>query len=253
MKTIKIKDIVIGEGLPKVIIPLMGQTGEDLLDELEKVKNMKPDLIEWRADAFEKVEDYNSVLAVLDLLRDQLSGTPLIFTFRSHKEGGKKQITESYYIELLQRVIRSKKVELVDVELFIGDSVIRKLVSLAEEHQVLIIASNHDFTQTPAKEEIICRLRKMQDLGAHIPKIAVMPNNVQDVLTLLDATNTMNTIYADRPIITMAMGPLGIISRLSGELFGSSCTFGAGMSASAPGQIPADELRKVLEIIHKNS
>ena len=55
------------------------------------------------------------------------------------------------------------------------------------------------------KADIIYRLRKMQDMNADIPKIAVMPQNRKDVLTLLAATEEMATNYADRPIITISM------------------------------------------------
>ena len=72
------------------------------------------------------------------------------------------------------------------------------------------------------------------------------------LLVLLDATNTMKTKYADRPFITMSMSGTGLISRLSGAVFGSACTFGAGKEASAPGQIPVNQLRSVLEIIDQN-
>ncbi|STS80155.1 3-dehydroquinate dehydratase [Klebsiella pneumoniae] len=65
--------------------------------------------------------------------------------------------------------------------------------------------SNHDFHKTPAQEDIIYRLRRMQDLGADLPKIAVMPQSPQDVLTLLAATLTMKEKYATRPLITMSM------------------------------------------------
>ena len=82
-----------------------------------------------------------------------------------------------------------------------------------------VIMSNHDFQKTPAKGEIIKRLKKMQDLDADLPKIAVMPNSSADVLTLLSATEDMATKYADRPLVTMSMGGLGSISRLSGEIF----------------------------------
>ena len=47
-----------------------------------------------------------------------------------------------------------------------------------------VIASNHDFDKTPAKSDLIYRLRKMQDMGADIPKMAVMPQTKKDVLTL---------------------------------------------------------------------
>ena len=90
----------------------------------------------------------------------------------------------------------------------------------------------------------------MQEYRADIPKIAVMPKSVADVITLLDATHTMKTQYADRPLITMSMGGKGVISRLAGEVFGSAFTFGAGKEASAPGQIQVADLRMVLEILH---
>ena len=96
-------------------------------------------------------------------------------------------------------------------------------------------------------------MRKMQDMGADIPKIAVMPQNKADVLTLLAATEEMSRVYADRPIITMSMGGDGVISRLCGEVFGSSMTFGAVGQVSAPGQISVDQLFDALSIIHHGS
>ncbi len=111
--------------------------------------------------------------------------------------------------------------------------------------------SNHDFHKTPAAEEIVQRLRKMQELDADIPKIALMPQCKTDVLTLLSATLEMHERYADRPIITMSMAKNGVISRLAGEVFGSAATFGAVKKASAPGQIAVTDLRTVLTILHQ--
>ncbi|TGC75781.1 type I 3-dehydroquinate dehydratase, partial [Salmonella enterica subsp. enterica serovar Wilhelmsburg] len=121
----------------------------------------------------------------------------------------------------------------------------------AHQHIVAVKMSNHDFHKTPAAEEIVQRLRKMQELGADIPKIAVMPQTKADVLTLLTATVEMQERYADRPIITMSMSKTGVISRLAGEVFGSAATFGAVKKASAPGQISVADLRTVLTILHQ--
>ncbi|MGM9943345.1 MAG: type I 3-dehydroquinate dehydratase, partial [Lysinibacillus sp.] len=185
-------------------------------------------------------------------LREIFAEELLLFTFRSHKEGGNKEISDAFYVELNQTAIRTKNIDLVDVELFNEEENVKTLVATAKENGVYVIMSNHDFFKTPAKEEIISRLCKMQEYGAHIPKIAVMPTSVADVITLLDATNTMKTEHADRPLITMSMGGTGVISRLAGEVFGSAFTFGAGKEASAPGQIPVEELRTVLNILHKS-
>ena len=136
--------------------------------------------------------------------------------------------------------------------LFTDDDVVKTIINAAHEAGVKVIASNHDFFKTPEKEEIIRRLCMMQELGADIPKIAVMPQNKRDVLTLLSATEEMVTDYADRPIITMSMAGTGVISRLCGEVFGSSMTFGAAKKASAPGQMGVEDLSTVLGLLHKS-
>jgi 3-dehydroquinate dehydratase I len=252
MNTITIKNVAIGEGTPKIIVPLVGITEEQIFQEVETVKSLKPDIIEWRVDSYKHVENLEAVTEMASKLRNELSDTLLLFTFRSHREGGNKEITDQYYFELLHTAIQTKKFDLVDVELFFEEADVKNTVKLAKENGVYVIMCNHDFHKTPAKEEIIYRLRKMQEYGADIPKIAVMPQSVDDLIVLLDATNKMKTKYADRPFITMSMSGTGLVSRLAGAVFGSACTFGAGKEASAPGQIPVDQLRSVLEIIDKN-
>lgn len=119
-----------------------------------------------------------------------------------------------------------------------------------KERGIFVISSNHDFNKTPSKDEIVSRLVKMKNLGGDIVKIAVMPNNTADVLDLLSATEEMHKNYPTLPIISMSMGKLGIISRISGEVFGSVMTFGSGGKLSAPGQIPIDKMKLALNIIH---
>lgn len=250
MKIISIRDIHIGEGIPKIIVPLMGKNADQLLVEIKAIKQARPDIIEWRVDVLEEVENIDVVKNTLSTIREALYPIPLLFTFRSHREGGNKHIEDAYYKQLLEEVIQTKEIDLVDVELF--SSNVNELVETAKAYDIYVVMSNHDFEKTPVKEEIIWRLQKMQELGAHIPKIAVMPKVPMDVLTLLDATYTMKSLHADRPIITMSMAATGAISRIAGQVFGSAATFGSGMEASAPGQIPADELRKMLDILQLN-
>ena len=141
-------------------------------------------------------------------------------------------------------------VDAIDLELFTGDALVSQAIARAHAKGVKVIMSNHDFHKTPAKEEIVRRLTKMQELGADVPKIALMPESKTDVLTVLAATLEVSEKIADRPIITMSMSKTGVISRLAGEVFGSAATFGAVQKASAPGQISVTDLRTVLSIIH---
>ena len=252
MKAIKVKNITIGEGIPKIIVPIVGKTKDEIICKAQEIKiMMNIDVVEWRVDFYEDVFNTEKLLDTLKDLRATIPNTLILFTFRTKKEGGEKDISMEEYTALNKAVAQSGNVDFIDVEIFSGDEIVEENIKNIHEAGVFVVGSNHDFFKTPEKDEIVSRLRKAQDMGADIPKIAVMPQSTEDVLTLLAATNEMHTKYADRPIITMSMGPLGVISRLSGEVFGSSMTFGALGALSAPGQIPVEELITTLEILHK--
>lgn len=252
-KIVKVKDIRIGEGAPKICVPMVGETLEQLKEEAAYLRTLDLDIVEWRVDFFEHVEDLEQVRAALQEIRSILANIPLVFTFRSAREGGEKEISAASYVKLNRAIAETGQVDIIDVELFNEEADVKTLVEAAHQHKVAVIISNHDFHKTPPKEEIISRLRKAQELGGDLPKIAVMPTNTADVLTLLDATRTMAEEYADRPIITMSMAGKGVVSRLTGELFGSALTFGAAKKASAPGQIPVTELREILTVLHRHA
>ena len=244
MNTVKVRDIEIGAGAPKIIVPIVGVTKNDIIEEAKTFHSIPVDVVEWRVDWFEGVFDFAQVEDVLKDLREALGNIPLLMTFRTSKEGGEKAIEPTAYAELNIKAAQTGYVDLVD-------DIVKKIIDGAHAAGVKVVASNHDFFKTPAKADIIYRLRKMQDMNADIPKIAVMPQNKKDVLTLLAATEEMTTNYADRPIITMSMAGTGVISRLCGEVFGSSMTFGAAKKASAPGQMGVNDLSTVLDLLHK--
>jgi 3-dehydroquinate dehydratase-1 len=250
--TVKVKGVTIGEGMPKICVPMVGKTLSDLLEEAIYLNTLDEDVIEWRVDFFEDVLELVKVKEALNKIHALLHNKPLVFTFRSAKEGGEREVSSEFYVSLNIEAVKTGLVDMIDVELFSNENDVKTLVEKAHQHGVYVIISNHDFDQTPPKEEIVSRLLKAQELSGDIPKIAVMPRNTADVLTLLDATNTMKEQYATRPIITMSMAGEGVISRLAGEVFGSALTFGAAKKASAPGQVAVDELRQVLNLLHKS-
>lgn len=252
MNTIKVRNIEIGSGTPKIIVPIVGVTKQEIIDEAKTFDSIPIDVVEWRVDWFEGVFDFAQVEDVLKDLRPALGETPILFTFRTSKEGGEKAIEADAYAELNKKAAATGLVDLVDVEAFTGDEVVKDIIEGAHAHGVKVVASNHDFDKTPDKDDIVGRLVKMQELGADIPKIAVMPQCKKDVLTLLEATREMAEEHADRPIITMSMAGTGLISRLCGEVFGSALTFGAVGKASAPGQMNASDLREILTLIDKS-
>lgn len=246
-----VRNIEIGSGMPKVCVPIVEKTREDILSTAKAICSTEADLVEWRADWYEDVSAFSEVIKTADMLRSILGETPLLFTFRSAREGGEKELSLESYATLLESVAKTGFVDLIDVEVFSGDDAVKNIIQTAHAHGVKVIASNHDFTGTPAREELIARLCKMQDLGADILKIAVMPQTRSDVLTLLSVTEEMSSRHTSRPVITMSMGRTGTLSRLCGEVFGSAVTFASFGKVSAPGQIAIEDLKAGLRLLHK--
>jgi len=251
VRVVRAKDVTIGNGVPAVIVPVLGATTAELRAEVVGLSGRRVDVVEWRVDHFAALADTPAVLDAARALTRLLGPVPLLVTCRTAGEGGAADLPPDAYGELLSALASSGAVDLLDVEHRRPPDVVAAALATARRHGVGVIASEHDFDATPPAEQIVVRLRAMQDLGADVAKIAVMPQTRADVLVLLDATREMTEEHAEIPVITMSMGPLGVVSRLAGHLFGSAATFASAGTASAPGQVEVEDLRSVLEVLDR--
>lgn len=250
MKTIKIKNIEIGAGIPKICIPITGTCREEILKELEVIKSQMPDLAEWRVDCYEEGKDSEKTWEMLKTISDSLGQIPLLFTFRTAGEGGNMEIAFEDYVNLLKKAAKTGLTDIIDVEAFFCEKETKALTEALKQENVTVLASNHHFDRTPDAEEIKDRMKRMDACGADILKMAVMPKNKTDLYTLLKTTAQIHE-ETDKPVVTMSMGKTGVLSRICGEFTGSCITFAAGIQASAPGQIKAEKMRELLEKIHE--
>ena len=224
MKTVTLRGVEIGAGAPKVIVPIVGRTRAYILAQAAGLAALPVDMAEWRADFYEDVLDLEKTLDTLKALRATLGDLPLLFTFRTRREGGEREISPEDYRALNLAAARSGDADAVDVEIFSGDELVRQIIDAVHAAGGAVVGSSHDHCGTPPREELTARLHRAQELGADLPKLAVTPQSPDDVLTLLGATQEMVRRRAGRPVITMSMGPLGTVSRLCGEVFGSAMT-----------------------------
>lgn len=153
--TVTVKNITLGEGMPKICVPLVGTTLAELRGEAEALKALAPDVVEWRCDYFIEVDNLTAVQEALEVIHGVLPEIPLIFTFRSAKEGGEREISTEYYIRLNEAAAASGLVDIIDVELFNEEADVRRLIAAAHGQAVFVILSNHDFHGTPSGEEIV--------------------------------------------------------------------------------------------------
>lgn len=249
-QVVTVRNLTIGEGMPKICVPIIADTEENILKKAEEILQYPVDLIEWRADYFEDAYNLEAVASVLAGLRKVMGEMPLLFTFRSESEGGCKAICAKDYFALNLAVAMYGEADLIDLEIYQDLERAENVISMLHEAGIKVIASYHDFDKTPSRSEIMTKLSKMKELGADILKIAVMPNEIGDVARLLKITGR-TSINLEKPLITMSMGQMGMVTRIAGESFGSDITFGTVGEASAPGQLCVEDLKTILEILHK--
>ena len=247
---LKVRAIEFGIGKPKICVPIVARKREDILFQVEEALKREPDCIELRIDWYEEVFDTEKVLELVKEIRERLGNVVFLFTYRTANEGGEAATHYKAYRELCKAVCESGYIDMIDVEAYMEEGLLKTMVDVAHSRQVFVVASNHDFHNTPSEEEIVKRLQFMDGSGADIPKIAVMPRNERDVLTLLSATLRYRELGGVKPVITMSMGGTGTVSRLAGEVFGSAMTFAAVNRVSAPGQLSVDDVKYVLDIMH---
>ena len=250
MNPVVIRNVKIGEGMPKICVPIVGVTEKEIVETARQIHDTPADLVEWRVDWFEGAFETQRVKLVLLQIRAILGDMPILFTFRTPKEGGEKSITPEAYRNLLSEIAMTRWVDIIDVEVFCEGGAVELLAGI-RSLGVKVIGSNHIMTETPDRAEMVRRLRYMKDVGVDIPKLAVMPQCKEDVSLLLEVTREIHEEFADRPIVTISMGEIGTVSRVSGEKFGSAMTFGAFQKASAPGQLSVYELKEIMEVLHR--
>jgi 3-dehydroquinate dehydratase-1 len=243
---------VAGGRLPAICVPLLAPAAAALEAEAREAVVAGADLVEWRVDHFGNPGDVRVVLDAAGRLRATLGGVPLLATLRSPGEGGRDTGLAAAAVVAIQRALAgSGLVDFIDVELSAGAELVALVRAVCQASDTRLIVSSHDFAGTPPVDVMRSRLQRAAALGADVAKLAVMPASARDVLALLEATESAAR-ELPIPVVTMAMGSLGLVTRVFGVSFGSSLTFAAGRMPSAPGQVPARQLREMLDAIADN-
>jgi 3-dehydroquinate dehydratase-1 len=193
------------------------------------------DVVELRADLFAQPA-VGAIRAALERLRR--APRPIVLTVRSAAEGGR------VVSEPLRQSIYEAGLELADaVDLEIGSTtLVGALAPAARRAGRTIILSTHDFGTTPPRTELLARVARAWDAGADVAKVATHAPTLAELQVLIDVTRGV----APRPVATLAMGPMGPLSRVVLPAAGSLLTYAAVGAPTAPGQIPLPDLASLL-------
>ena len=247
--SIEIKGVIIGEGKPKVCVPIVESHDEAILNKLKEFNELEVDMIELRIDFYENIHQEDALRNLfLNIAALQIQ-KPVILTIRTAAEGGEVEIDSKDYFNVYKLAVEANAFDIYDVELALGTNMAIELRTLIHDAGKYMLMSSHNFDRTPEVDSLMQKFRSRDSLEADIMKVAVMPEDYQDLLNLLSFTVQAKHEYAQKPIVTMSMSSIGLTSRLVGEQFGSAITFASVGKASAPGQIKT--LEKLVWIIYK--
>src|SRR5438046_2808045 len=128
LRTVKIRDLVIGEGRVKTIVPITGTTTDEAIAQARVIgSSAQTDVAEFRVDFLDIALDAGKLAALGQKVVAELKGKPLLLTFRTKAEGGNTIIADNDYAALYETLLKAKVADLIDVEMFRTEAVVRRL------------------------------------------------------------------------------------------------------------------------------
>ena len=269
-------------GLPAVAVSLTGPSLAQARTQARSAVVAGADVLELRVDLLEEagalaapdpLDAATAAAQVLECLRGlgeaiaadgADAGAPVLLTCRTTAEGGRARLDDASYGALLRSVLDGladwapeRRPVAIDVEVQRG--CLPQVCTQAHALSIDVVASFHDFEATPADEVLEEVLTRMAREGADLAKIAVWPASADDVARLLGMCARATADAGEGadlgvPVAAMSMGALGAVSRVA-PVFGSALTFAVvpdeqGQArASAPGQMPIQDVRRCLELL----
>ena len=224
----------------KLVVSVMPKSLEEA-QAIDANRYVDADIIEWRADFLPKDE----ILQVAPAIFEKFAGRELLFTLRTRAEGGETDLSAQEYVQVIKDVTQLYQPEYVDFEYFGKKDVFDQMLDFPN-----LVLSYHNFQETP--ENMMEILSELTSLNPKVVKVSVMAHTEQDVLDLMNFTRGFKTLNPEQEYVTISMGKVGKVSRITSDVTGSSWSFASLDVASAPGQISLSNMRKIREILNED-
>lgn len=221
----------------KLIVSVMPRSLEEA-QALDATRYLDADIIEWRADYLPK----EAILQVAPAIFEKFAGRELVFTLRTRSEGGEIDLSPEEYIHLIKEVAQFYQPDYIDFEYYSYKDVFEEMLDFPN-----LVLSYHNFQETP--ENMMEVLSELTILNPKLVKVAVMAHTEQDVLDLMNYTRGFKTLNPEQEYVTISMGKVGKVSRITADVTGSSWSFASLDEVSAPGQISLASMKKIREIL----
>jgi 3-dehydroquinate dehydratase I len=185
------------------------------------------DLAEFRIDLFRSREETH-VKSIIS----RYAGLATVATIRSENEGGGSWGGSDDDRLRLFRLLATE-VDALDIELN-SRPIVDDVVRAAHENGKLAILSYHDFQRTPDLSELNTLLVSANAAGADIFKIASYVQSDKDLQILAEFTIQNGS---RNQLVTIGLGPQGMMSRIFFPALGSRITFSSAGETTGAGQM----------------
>ena len=224
----------------KLIVSVMPKSLEEA-QAIDVTRYHDADIIEWRADFLPK----EAILQVAPAIFEKFAGRELVFTLRTRSEGGQIELSSEEYVQMIKEVAQLYQPDYIDFEYFSYKDVFEEMLEFPN-----LVLSYHNFQETP--ENLMEILSELTSLNPKVVKIAVMAHTELDVLDLMNFTRGFKTLNPEQEYVTISMGKMGKVSRITSDVTGSSWSFASLDEVSAPGQISLSSMKKIREILNED-
>ncbi|MBD3256692.1 MAG: type I 3-dehydroquinate dehydratase [Candidatus Lokiarchaeota archaeon] len=229
---------------------------------IEKVVDLNPDYVELRFDFIDEIHNLTPILieTILSFIKPPIKS---IFTFRHHKEGGSMELDDFERFKILKLLIESRP-SYFDLEMNTNIETLRNIIALANENDVSLIFSYHNFEKTPSYEEALVRVENFKNLLLNnhlidflffkrvIYKVIFTAQEFKDNLIPLKLCRTISKKERDQGIVSFCMGEKGLFSRIMCVKTGSAFTYSSFNDITAPGQISFHNMREIYNLLFQN-
>jgi len=224
----------------KLVVSVMPKSLEEA-QGIDAMRYIDADIIEWRADFLPK----EAILQVAPAIFEKFAGRELLFTLRTRAEGGEIDLDSAEYVQIIKDVAQLYQPEYLDFEYFGHKDVFEQMLDFPN-----LVLSYHNFQETP--DNMMEILSELTSLTPKVVKVSVMAHTAQDVLDLMNFTRGFKTLNPEQEYVTISMGKVGKVSRITSDVTGSSWSFASLDAASAPGQISLSNMVKIREILNED-
>ncbi len=221
----------------KLVVSVMPRNFEEA-QAIDASRYQEADVIEWRADYLDK----NDILQVAPAIFEKFAGREIVFTLRTREQGGEIELSGEEYVALIHDINNIYHPDYVDFEYFGHQAEFNQMMDYSN-----LCLSYHNFQETP--ENMMEILSELTSLSPKVVKVSVMAHTEQDVLDLMNYTRGFKTLNPEQEYVTISMGKMGKVSRITSDVTGSSWSFASLDEASAPGQISLSNMKKIREIL----